>query len=410
MAKINPRQVGGVGARPSAIRRQGGQQPTGTRRVGGVGARPRPLIQRGEAGPLAPAIPDFVYNGGPVITCPFIYASFWGSLWLSDPAHLEAAGRLTQFLEDLVNSNFMNILSQYGVASGNTGTNAAGLYMQTSFCPNVANQLANSDIENTIQQAINAGAVPEPPAGNTTNVLVIYLDENTEVNDPSFGIVMCEPSGDNAFGYHWFFTTAAGNPFYYAVIPALNDACIENSCPGGSGCSLNLAETQEQRRTLVTSHEFAEMCTDPAFPTGWYSPTYDECGDICNGESASITGTTSPNVWSVQPIYSKYDDINSNGAVYCLAEAASPEPRLSPGPAAGVSPGLVSARRMGLYRHLLPLPPVNFDVRTGVTSIEDRHIRRYVNKLFYPLSHENVFSDFPGLLRTVASVLEKPKR
>ena len=40
---------------------------------------------------------------------------------------------------------------------------------------------------------------------------------------------MCEPAGDNAFGYH-FFTTTAGHEFYYAVIPALTDTCLKESC------------------------------------------------------------------------------------------------------------------------------------------------------------------------------------
>ena len=49
----------------------------------------------------AAAFPGFVYNGGPVVKFPMIYATFWGSTWLSDAAHLTRAARLTQFLTDL---------------------------------------------------------------------------------------------------------------------------------------------------------------------------------------------------------------------------------------------------------------------------------------------------------------------
>jgi len=38
------------------------------------------------------------------------------------------------------------------------------------------------------------------------------------------------------------------------------------------------------------------------------------------------------NTWIVQRIYSKYDDINSSGRVFCLSQAQDPRPRLSPGP------------------------------------------------------------------------------
>src|SRR5690349_12771994 len=37
---------------------------------------------------------DLVYNGGPVVGCPQIYAGFWGSQWLQDTDHTLLAGRL----------------------------------------------------------------------------------------------------------------------------------------------------------------------------------------------------------------------------------------------------------------------------------------------------------------------------
>ena len=394
------RRAGGVAA-PAPD--QAPQGLRGPRKVGGVQAPSRPHHGgggRGPTGPAALAHPDFVYNGGPVITCPLIYVSFWGSMWLTDPAHIQAAGRLTQFCADLVNSNYMNVLSQYGVGSGR----GSGLFVQASFISSVSANLTDNDIHSVIQSAINNGAIPEPPANNTTHVLVIYLDENTAVSDTSLGIVMCEPSGDNAFGYHFDFITAAGNPFYYAVIPALTDACLTNSCSNDAFCSLHLAQTQEQRRTQVTSHEFAEMCTDPKFQTGWWGPESDENGDICNGEADTIT--VGSNVWDVQRQYSKYDDQNSNGATFCVVEAPNPLPKLTPGPS-GLTAAMTSAQRMGTYLGFLPLPPAHFDARREQVAFDEDRLERYVKKLFYPLSHENVFADLPGILRAVADVLEK---
>jgi hypothetical protein len=272
--------------------------------ISGVGAVRR-IVRAAAAGG---AYPNFTNHGGPVIASPSVRTSFWGSLWQTDAAHGNAMDRLNQYCRDLLNSNFMNVLTQYGVGGGT--------FADTSITSSVAAQLADSDIQGIIQQAITAGTIPEPPAHNTSDALIIFLDENTLVDDTSGGLVMCEPQGDTAFGYHDFFTTAAGNPFYYAVVPALTDACLTESCPGGdSTCSLHLAQTQEQRRTQVASHEFAEMTSDPQL-SGWYDPQNGENGDICNGESRTIT--VGGNTWTVQRIYSKQDDVNTNGQTYCI--------------------------------------------------------------------------------------------
>src|SRR5215471_1348281 len=188
------------------------------RRIGGVSPR---VAHEGYAAPAvplpaAPAHADFIWNGGPVLSCPMMYATFWGPSWTNSPSGLTEAGRLSQFLQDMVNSQFMNVLSQYGVGSG-PGT---GLFMQASFITSVAASISDTDIHNIIQGAINAGAIPEPPANNTTHCIVIYLDSSIAVKDTTLGIGMCEPSGDNAFGYHYFFKTAKGNSCYYSVIPS----------------------------------------------------------------------------------------------------------------------------------------------------------------------------------------------
>ncbi|MDE3137226.1 MAG: hypothetical protein KGL59_11675 [Acidobacteriota bacterium] len=270
----------------------------------------------------APRFPGFTYHGGPIVTSPVVYTSFWGGLWARDAAHQQAAARLVQFCRDLLSSKFMNVLSQYGVGNGR--------FAQSSNISNVAAQLSDAAVQQTIQTAIDSGLIPEPPSGISSQVLIVFLDESVEVKDQALGVVMCEPQGDTAFGYHNSFTTTAGNPFYYAVVPALNDTCLEESCPGNdAGCTLHLAESQEQRRTQVTSHEFAEMVTDPQVPTGWIDlddANSGENGDICNGETATITAGA--NTWTVQSIYSKEDDEQSGGASYCLAQAPNPLPPL----------------------------------------------------------------------------------
>ena len=204
----NGHKVGGASA---TIERGAATLPDIRRRIGGVSTRAaHDNYVAPAAGPVpaAPAHADFIWNGGPVLSCPMTYATFWGPSWTTSPSGLAEAARLSQFLQDLVNSQFMNVLSQYGVGSG-PGT---GLFMQASFITSVAANISDTDIHNILQGAINAGAIPEPPAKNTTQCVVIYLDSSVAVRDNSLGISMCEPSGDNAFGYHYFFTTAKGTP------------------------------------------------------------------------------------------------------------------------------------------------------------------------------------------------------
>ena len=126
-------KVGGVTVSPANIAGSGPVSKSG-RTVGGVSPKPgHERLLAPAAGPAAPAHGDFIWNGGPVLTCPFMYATFWGPSWTNSPAGLAEAARLSQFLQDLGNSQFMNVLSQYGVGNG-PGT---ALFIQASFISNV---------------------------------------------------------------------------------------------------------------------------------------------------------------------------------------------------------------------------------------------------------------------------------
>ena len=182
--------------------------------------------------------------------------------------------------------------------------------------------------------------------------------------------------------------TKAGNPFYYAMIAALNDACLTESCPGNdAGCSLHLSERQQQCQTQVASHEFAEMTTDPQF-NAWLDPFNGENGDICNGETDTIT--VSDNIWTVQTIYSNYDDVNTNGLAFCSSQEPEPTHRLSYGPYS-----VTRNRHIESYRRVLPLPALRFDLQTNEVTIDHRQLREYVEKLFYPLHPHDIIGDYP---------------
>jgi hypothetical protein len=287
--------------------------------------RPKKKVPLGGAPPFASgagAFPNFIYRGGPIIRNPQVFCVFLGD-W-SSAANQTRASRLAQFLTDLMNSDYMNMLAQYGC--GTTGTVVNSVFIASSD-----NDLNRPDIENIFQTAINNNTIPEPT--NPSNCYVLFLDDATGVNG-TFGTdhtVMCEANNDDAFGFHFHFTTAAGNQLFYAVVPGLTNACLTNSCPNDGNCSLHLAQTREQRQTQVLSHEFSEMISDPDVGgnEGWTeSSGPHENGDICNGESGNIT--VGPNTWNVQLMYSKFDDQQSNGATTCVLGSPFPLPSLLP--------------------------------------------------------------------------------
>jgi hypothetical protein len=286
----------------------------------------------------AGTFPNFLYQGGPVINTPEVYIAFVGD-W-SGTANQNRATRLSQFVADLMNSSYMNILSQYGC--GSTGT-----VKNSIFLPNSTSPLTHADLTTLLQNAINSSdAATHLPEPNASQVCIMFLDDSTAVDDAATGAIICEASSDTAFGYHTFFTTTAGNPFPFAVVPGLTDTCVTNSCPAGdSTCTLKTTQTQEQRQTAVTSHEFSEMITNPinsgdiaTSEFAWIdltdpSPldpsfTAGENGDICAGTFGTIT--VGANTWTVQTMYSKLDDQNTDGSTTCITSAANPLPSLLP--------------------------------------------------------------------------------
>jgi hypothetical protein len=264
--------------------------------------------------------------------------------------------------------------------------------------------MTDPQIRALIQNCINSGVIPQP--GTPANTcLIVYLADNIGINDPADKLVLCEAAGDTAFGYHDFFNTTAGPPMYYAIIPGLSDACLKESCPSDPGCSLHLAETQEQRQTQVTSHEFGEMISDPQL-NAWWDPVGGEEGDICNGESATIT--QGGNTWTVQKSYSKTDDVASNGATFCVATHASPLPKIA-GVSSAHSP-VARIQQLQALTRILPLPDVYFNAETKEISRKDADVKAFAHKLLHPFHHSDLVPNMPGLLRHFADVLEKTPR
>src|SRR5580700_3029022 len=96
------------------------------------------------------------YSGGPIVKCPMVYTSFWGPNW-SDNPHKALAGRMNTFVQDVIQSSFMNVLTQYGVLGPKFGA-----FVQASYLPWVPNTLTVASYENIIQSCISGGFLPDP--------------------------------------------------------------------------------------------------------------------------------------------------------------------------------------------------------------------------------------------------------
>ena len=366
-----------------------------------------PLVQPERAGvglgPIPGSSIGIGYWGGPVLRCPQIYVGFWGHDYYSDPGYQALSGQLTQFMTDLPQSTYMNVLSQYGAGFG---AGATGTFVQPHNLAITGTLFTNQDIQNWIQILIDFNVIPDasPPGNLSTNVMMIFLDDTIEIEDPGFlggangGLVMCEPNGDTAFGYHYFFTTNSGNPMYYAVVGALDNTCLQESCPDDNSCTLHLSQTQLQRITLAGSHEFAEMLTDPQPFSGWVP----EIGDPCAGSTDTVT--VGSNTWTVQPIYSVEDDLATGGSTLCVASKATPAPIQPGGPFLGVN--LLGQSRPGHVDRLLPLPRIYFDGEKKTLEMREQDLLRYYNRLVAPLRRTALPKHLPQMMRQVADTLE----
>ncbi len=398
-----------VRLRSKAARSSAPKYPTASTRVAWGGVSPVPQKAAGyglqsvssRQGPsiTAAANPQFSWHGGPIVPNPQVFSSFWGPTWTKS-ANQKRATRLNQYLKDLLQSKYMNILTQYGVGQG---AGASGSFIKSTFVNDVPAVLNDKQISQIIQKGIDNGTFPEPTKP-TNNILMVFLGEGISINDPASDLILCHPIHDSAFGYHSFFKTKKGHPFYYSIVPSLDNTCIKATCPSDANCSLHLSKNQEQRQTQVTSHEFAEMVTDPELNAWFDASSGAENGDICNGESGTIK--VGPNTWTVQRMYSKFDDVKSNGASICRTEPANPIPRLTPGPPAVHASAVNNAQTSEGASHLLPLPTVHFDTKSGKARMDARELRDYVKRIFSPLGDEMI-ANLAAFLREAADSLSK---
>ena len=327
-----------------------------------------------------------IFNGGKVAECAYIYPVFLGTKWQDNETYAALAGQLQLFITNVLKSNYIGIVKQYGFLAGAfvsahfEGAGSTTPYNDASIAQLVADLVTQEIIPNDGNQTGTSIVVHAP---------MIFMDDTVTFQDSWLGSI---PGG--LYGYHYYNTSQLGTPIYYGLISPMTDSYVAGD-PG------MLAVPQLDRITRVTSHELGEMFSDPQFPNGWHSTTANEIGDICEGQYGSFQisypdGTT--NTWGVQKLYSLYDDENGSG-ICVLSTAAGYQ---APADAGRAVPFRVSAAAGDV---LLPLPATYR--QGGKVTRKQSETLRYARRLMAGLSHEHIHGQIPSLLREMADALER---
>jgi hypothetical protein len=259
------------------------------------------------------------YHGGDLLTNVEAQAVYLGNQW-STNASLQAQAQATdQFLATIVNSPYMDMLTNagYGVARGTASAGA-----DDNLTLNSA--ISDGQIRSDLQAEIDSGAVQAPDANR---LYVVYVE-------PGVSVQLGTASSTNSFlGYHAAFggTTSTGAPIdiHYAVVPAPG---TPNPTPGSQGFSSAFNDI-----TSVTSHELAEAVTDPNVnykTLGWYD-------DQLNGEIADLTRQTSTITGANGVSYQVQDVVNQNDQV--ISPNTTPLPSNTSLSAPSLTAGAVSS-------------------------------------------------------------------
>jgi Domain of unknown function (DUF4214) len=219
--------------------------------------------------------PAISFNGGAVVAHVKVEPLYFGTWWTTSDGQAEVT-QINGFLSSIVNSSFMDEMSEYGVGRGTfngPGIVDAGLLGSVS--------VSDATIQVEISNDITAGRLP----GASINTLyIVFTPPNVIVTS---GV---ESSLKDFFSYHDIFTYAGASTVNYAV--------VANPVGNGTDGSLDVLQTL----THSTAHELAEAVTDPD-GNGWVDAvTGDEICDVVDqpGEIAFLNSYVIPAVWSVK--------------------------------------------------------------------------------------------------------------
>ena len=213
--------------------------------------------------------PALLYFGGAVIPNVQVYTVFYGNVTYKD--------EINRFYNDVVNSSFIDWLSEYNTPSESIGRGSfIGSYTYT-----YANKIKSSiddtaDITTFLFDLIQSGTIHP----NKNTLYTIHLAPKVSVTKQK------SKSCVDFCAYHATLDISKiykNFPYlYYTVVPDLSGAC-----KGLCGSSLSVFDNT----CSIASHELIEAITDPGVGLGklaWYDPSNGEISDICNMQQSSL--------------------------------------------------------------------------------------------------------------------------
>ena len=271
-------------ARFSTTGKRGKRRQIGQRRAGSPqGARVESLEAR--------EMLTVTYNGGALLTNVEAQAVYLGSDWSTNSTLQGQAQATDKFLATLVDSPYMDMLTNAGYGVGR-GTASAGTVDRVG----VNSVISDSQIQSDLASMISSGQVQAPDANR---LYMVYVQPGVEVTLGS------ADSATSFLGYHGAFADG-GNVIHYAVM-------VYPGSPNPSAASQGFSSNFNEE-TSVSSHELAEAVTDPNvnFSTlGWYdSQRNGEIADLAEGHESTITDANGVQ-YVVQDVVNKNDQVIS---------------------------------------------------------------------------------------------------
>ncbi len=251
-----------------------------------------PLLADGEARPKPGKL---VYYGGPVLSHPRVVAVLWGAV---DPA---VGDHLGAFYAALLASPHFTWLSEYNTPTQTISKGSFGGVVHL-MPKNAHKTLTDAQVEKELAAQIAAGKLPRPDADT---VFMVHFPPGVLIS--SDGARSCQSGG--FCGYHSA-VKIRGQRLAYSVLPDMGP---------GSGCDTGCGPGSAlDRVTMVSSHELAEVATDPevglakalAAPLAWYNEAGGEIADLCEGQTARVKMGSA--TWTVQKLW-------SNAAKACIS-------------------------------------------------------------------------------------------
>ena len=220
----------------------------------------------------AAATPQLVYNGGPLLTSVQVFTVFWGSAWQQSPLSA-LIPELNGFFDAILTSALIDQLAEYSTSQYQIG-HGTRVGTVTLTTPEPGTSIADSDIEQMLNNAIASNSAFPKPSANT--LYFVYLPSGVTVT-------MGGSSSCQSFcGYH----NDINGQIFYAVEPY----------PGCAGCTSSFSPFDAL--TITSSHELCEAITDPVPGQGWYDQNNGENGDICAWQTKQLGNYTVQKEWS----------------------------------------------------------------------------------------------------------------